>query len=138
VAFVHGKWISKHRKNFRTTIGGAEEKVASASAIKGVIGHLAKSYSMLGRKDNEKPAKEEAVLSYRDGYRNDLHDRGVREKRAKVMKEGKVLDLVDYLTARKNEVEGINKIVLLMDRAAVLYLWESWARGKECGELKEQ
>lgn len=23
-----------------------------------------------------------------------------------------------------------------MDRAAVLYLWESWARGKECGELE--
>jgi hypothetical protein len=90
VAFVHGEWIPSHRKNFRTIAGSGEEKVASASAIRGVIGHLAKSYSMMGRSDAENPAKTEAVQSYWDGYRNDLHNRGVREKRAKVMKESKV------------------------------------------------
>jgi hypothetical protein len=35
VAFVHGEWIPTHRKNFRTTAGAGEEKVASASAIRG-------------------------------------------------------------------------------------------------------
>lgn len=98
IAFVHGEWIPNHRKNFRTVVGPGEEKTASASATKGVIGHLAKTYTMMGRTDAENPAKEEAVLSYREGYRNNLHDKGVREKRAKVMKESKVLDLVDYLT----------------------------------------
>lgn len=117
-------------------MGKGETKVASASAIKGVISHLAKNYTMMGRKDMENPAKEESVLSYREGYRNDLHDRGVREKRAKVMKEGKVIDLVEYLGHEIEKAEKIGKVVLLMDRAAVLYLWESWARGKECGELE--
>lgn len=90
----------------------------------------------MGRKDAENPGKEECVLSYRDGYRNSLHDRGVREKRAKVMKEGKVLDLVKYLSRATAAATGIPKLVLLMDRAAMLYLWESWARGKECGKLE--
>jgi hypothetical protein len=138
VAFVHGEWIPNHRKNFRTTYGSGDEKVASASAIRGVIGHIAKSYSMMGRADSENPAKEETVQSYRDGYRNELHDRGVREKRAKVMKESKVTDLVEYLTRAIGAAEGIAKCVLMMDRAAVLYLWESWARGKECGELENR
>lgn len=84
VAFVHGKWIPNHRKKIRTTARKSEEKIASASAIKGVIGHLAKSYSMMGRPDSKNPAKEESVLSYRDGYRNDLHDRGVRENERKL------------------------------------------------------
>lgn len=101
IAFIHGEWIPSHWKNFRTTAGASEEKVASASAIKGVIGHLAKSYSMIGRKNTKNPAKEESVLSYRDGYRKDLHDRGVREKRAKIMKEGKVKDLIQHLEAQK-------------------------------------
>lgn len=52
------------------------------------------------------------------------------------MKEGKVNDLVEYLSREIAKAEKIGKIVLLMDRAAVLYLWESWARGKECGELE--
>jgi hypothetical protein len=136
VAFVHGEWIPNHPKNFRTTAGKSEEKIASASAIKGVIGHLAQSYSMLVRPDSKNHAKEESVLSYRDGYRNDLHDRGVREKQAKVMKEGKVNNLVKYLSQEIEKAEKIGKIVLLIDRASVLYLWESWARGKECGELE--
>jgi hypothetical protein len=89
VTFVHGEWIPNYTKNCRTTIGLAEEKVPSALAIKGIIGHLTKSYAMMGRKDAENPAKEESVTSYRDGYRNSLHDRGVREKRAKIMKEEK-------------------------------------------------
>jgi hypothetical protein len=61
VAFVHGDWIPRHKKNCRTTVGEAEEKIASAASIKGVIGHLAKSYSMMGRKDADNPAKEESV-----------------------------------------------------------------------------
>lgn len=94
---------------------------------------------MMGRKDAENPAKEEAVISYREGYRNDLHDNlGVREKRAKVMKESKVLDLVEYLNREIDGAKGIARCVLQMDRAAVLYLWESWARGKECGELEQR
>jgi integrase len=136
VAFVHGEWIPQHQKNFRTTLGEAGEKFASASAIKGVIGHLAKSYTMLGRQDGENPAKSEYITSYRDGYMNELHDRGVREKRARVMKESKVVDLIEYLNREVGKATGIGKLVLLMDRAAILYLWESWARGKECGELE--
>jgi integrase len=141
IAFVQGVWIPNHRKNFRTVVGPSEEKVASASAIKGVIGQLAKSYSMMGRKDDKNPAKEESVISYREGYRNNLHSRGVREKRAKVMqvmkvKESKVNDQVDYLGKQIELAKGIGKIVLLMDQATILYFWESWARGKECGELK--
>lgn len=99
VAFVQGEGIPNHRKNFRTTQAGSEEeKVASASAIKGVIGHVAKSYTIMGWKDAENPAKEKAVLSYREGHRNVLHDKGVREKLARAMKESKVLNLVEYLT----------------------------------------
>lgn len=135
LAFVHGRWIPAHRNRCRT-VGESGEKIPSAAAIKAVIQHIAKSYAMLGRSDAENPGKEEAVKNYREGYRNDLHARGVKEKHARVFKESKVTDLIAFLEAKLKSVEGIPRCVVLMDKAAVLYLWESWARGKECGELE--
>lgn len=135
VAFVHGWWLPGHRKNFRTVVGENGEKTASASAVKAVIGHVAKSYSMLGFRDDCNPGKSEAARSYRDGYRADLHERGVREKRAKIMPEAKVIGLIEYLNSSVQQATGIERCRLAMDRAIVLYLWETWARGKECGNV---
>jgi hypothetical protein len=44
---------------------------------------------------------------------------------------------VDYLTSKIDAAKGIDKCVLAMDRTAVLYLWETLARGKECGEIRQ-
>jgi hypothetical protein len=44
--------------------------------------------------------------------------------------------LVGYLENRIQCTEGIAKYVLMMDLAAVDYLWEAWARDKECGKLR--
>jgi integrase len=66
-----------------------------------------------------------------------LKANGVREKRAKVFKEEKVHGLVEYLEQQISQAIGLRRqFVLRMDLAAVDYLWESWARGKECGELR--
>jgi integrase len=91
---------------------------------------------MMGRTNEQTPAKQESVRSYCNGYRTWLPDNGVREKRARVFKEQKVTDLVAYLERRAEEACGIRRCVYKMDLAAVDYLWESWARGKECGELR--
>jgi integrase len=136
IAFVHGFWMNKHRDQCRTIAVG--ERVASASAVKGVVQHLAKSYSMLGYADGANPAKTEDVKNYRDGYRNQLHDRGVRERRAKVFGPGKVADLVSYLEQEIGKTSGIKQCLLIADLAIVHYLWETWSRGKECGELESQ
>jgi integrase len=136
ITFVQGHWLPKHKANCRTQMGSDGSKIASASAIKGVIQQLAKSYSMLGRKDVDNPAKQESVKNYCDGYQNWLRCNGVREKRAKVFNERKVDDLVSYLEQRIAVSMGLRKCLLLMDLAAIDYLWESWARGKECGELR--
>ncbi|GAQ88041.1 putative Phage_integrase [Klebsormidium nitens] len=136
VAFIQGWWLPNHEKNFRTVVEGENKKVASASAVKAVIGHVAKSYSMLGVADAVNPAKSEAVRSYREGYRNELHERGVREKRAKIMSESKVTQLVEHLNREVRSRKGISRCCAAMDRAAVLYLWETWARGKECGTVE--
>jgi integrase len=100
------------------------------------VQHLTKSYSIAGPKDEENFAKEESVRSYRKGYKRHLHLRGVRPKRAKVFKEDKVDDLVRYLERQVAETRGLRRCVNRMDLTAVLYLWESWCRGKECGELQ--
>jgi hypothetical protein len=91
IAFVQGWWVPAHIGRSRTRCNEGE-KVMSASSVKGVIQQLAKSYSILGRRDDENPAKQESVRSYCEGYRNHgyLHARGVRKKRAKVFKERKV------------------------------------------------
>lgn len=89
---------------------------------------------MKGRRDEENPAKQESVRSYCEGYRNRLHAEGVREKRAKVFKEGKVEDLIAHLERRIELSSGLTRCIQLMDLTAVTYLWESWCRGKECGE----
>jgi integrase len=134
IAFVQGSWLARHKSNCRTRFGPEGEK--TASAVKGVIEHLAKSYSMMGRRDDENPAKQESVKSYCEGYRNWLKENGVRERRAKVFKEDKVSSLTDYLEGQISRSIGLRRCVLIMDKAAVDYLWESWARGKECGELR--
>jgi integrase len=134
IAFVHGYWLAKHKDQCRTRVG--DEKVASASAVKGVIQHIAKSYSMLGYTDAMTLAKTESVKSYRDGYRNKLHDQGVVEQRAKVFQPSKVTDLVNYLEEKIVGESGIKRCCLLADLAIVHYLWETWSRGKECGELE--
>lgn len=135
VAFIQGWWLPGHEQNFRTRAADGG-KVASASAVKAVIGHVAKSFSVLGFKNESNPGKNEVVRSYREGYRADLRERGVRERRAKVMSEGKVKDLVEYLNKEVKRSSGLERCVAAMDRAIVLYLWETWARGKECGEIE--
>jgi integrase len=87
IAFVQGIWIPTHVEKCRTVVETEGEKVASASAIKGVTQHIAKSYNMLGFADGDNPAKQESVKSYCEGYRVTLKSKGVREKRAKVFKE---------------------------------------------------
>jgi hypothetical protein len=72
IAFVQGWWIPAHRDRSRTK-GNEGEKVMSASSVKGVIQQIAKSYSILGRRNDENPAKQESVRSYSEGYRNHLH-----------------------------------------------------------------
>jgi integrase len=91
---------------------------------------------MLGYADGQNPAKTEDVKKYRDGYRNRLHDLGVREHRAKVFGPGKVADLVGYLEREIEKTSGVKQCSLLTDLTVVHYLWETWSRGKECGELE--
>ncbi|GAQ85559.1 transcription factor [Klebsormidium nitens] len=135
LAFVQGFWLPRHLGACRT-FGSEGEKVASASAIKAVLSHLGKSFSMLGRSAGENPVHSESVRSYREGYRNWLHDLGVREKRAKVFAESKVNDLLRWLQDEVEKKSGLGKCCALTDLAIVNYLWESWSRGRECGELE--
>jgi hypothetical protein len=93
IAFVQGSWLATHKANCRTRLGEDGERVASTSAINGVIQHISKSYSMMGCRDESNPAKQESVRSYCEGYRNWLRNNGVRAKRAKVFREEKVSDL---------------------------------------------
>jgi hypothetical protein len=51
IAFVQGWWLPAHKANCRTRFGGDGEKIASASAVKGVIQRISKSYSMMGRRE---------------------------------------------------------------------------------------
>jgi hypothetical protein len=135
IAFVQGVWLPAHLSKCRTRPAIEGEIVASASAVKGVIQQLSKSYAMLGYQNIENPAKQESVKSYSEGYRFWLKEKGVREKRARVMKEDKVDALIKHLEDGISKSTGLKQCTLMMDLAAVDYLWESWARGKECGVL---
>lgn len=104
--------------------------------MKAVIQHVAKSFSMLGYADAKNPGKAESVKSYREGYQNELHDRGVKEQLTKLVEPSKVTDLIEYLERQVWQHEGIKKSVLLGDLAIVHYLWETWSWGKECGEVE--
>jgi integrase len=85
------------------------------------------------------PVKSEAVRSFKKGYRRMLHDLGVREKKAVVFKEGKLEDSVTFLAGEiAKQEEGIERCCSIMDLAAVMYLWEAWVRGKECGNLEKR
>jgi hypothetical protein len=42
-----------------------------------------------------------------------------------------------YLTSKIDAAEGIDKCVLAVDKTAVLYLYKTLARGRECGEIRQ-
>jgi hypothetical protein len=135
-AFIHSDWIPNHSRNCRTVLPQTEQPVASASAVRGVVKDLFKSYRLLQYEGVSNPARSELVKSYRDGYGNMLHHSGVKVNWAKVFNEAKLNSLVAYLTMRLGATEGMERCVLAMHRAAVLYLWETLARGKECGKVR--
>jgi integrase len=136
-AFIHLEWLPNHSGNCKTVLPQTGQPVASASAVRGVVKDISKSYTLLGFEGASNPARSKLVKSYRDGYGNLLHQQGVKVQRAKVFSEAKLNALVDYLTSKLAESEGMDKCLLAMDRAAVLYLWETLARGKECGAVRQ-
>jgi hypothetical protein len=77
-AFIVGDWIPRHSGNCRTVLPATGERVASTSAVKGVVKHLSKTYSLLGYDNAHNLAKAEVVKSFRDGYERDLHEEGVK------------------------------------------------------------
>lgn len=136
--FIEGYWRPKHEKNFKGTDAQTKERLPSSSAIKNVIQYLSTSFEMLGRTGLNNPAKAEVVRRYRDGHKRILYENGIKQKKAVVFEEEKFNQLVAHLNGEIGRSTGLARIKLMMDRAACCYLWESLARGKECGELKEQ
>ncbi|GAQ92604.1 putative Phage_integrase [Klebsormidium nitens] len=138
-AFVMGDWIPSHSAGCRTKLPGTGKTVPSASAVTHVVKDLSKSYSLLGYEGRNNPAKAEVVKSFRVGYEKLLHEQGVRVQRAKVFTEVKLDALLAHLARLLRESSpGLERCVLLSDQAAVLYLWETLARGKECGQLQRR
>jgi integrase len=137
LAFIRGFWIPRHLDSCRTVAANGAKVVATAT-VKQVLQHVSKSYDLIGQ-DRNNPAKSELVRAFKEGYRKMLHGLGVREKKAVVFKEGKVEDLIQSLRDKINAKRiGIERCRLIMDLAAVLYLWETWVRGKECGTLERR
>lgn len=135
-AFIVGDWIPKHSSGCRTKLPSTGQPVPSVSAVNSVVKHLSKSYSLLGYEGRSNPAKAEVVKAFRNGYEKALHEEGVKVQRAKDFTEAKLDALLAHLARSINGCPpGLEKCVLLTDQAVVLYLWESLARGKECGEL---
>jgi integrase len=136
-AFIVSEWIPKHSGGCRTKLPSTDQPVPSVSAVNSVVKHLSKSYTLLGYEGRSNPAKAEVVKAFRTGYKKALHEEGVKVQRAKVFTEAKLDALLAYLARAIGEsVPGLDRCVFLMDQAVVLYLWESLARGKECGELQ--
>lgn len=135
-AFVWTDWMPRHSQSCRTVLPATGARVASASAVKGVVKNLSKSYTLLGFEGRQNPAKAEIVKSFRDGYERMLHQEGVRVQRAKVFPVEKLDALLAHLREWIESLPvGLERCTAVMDQAAVLYLWESLARGKEVGEL---
>jgi hypothetical protein len=135
-AFIVGDWIPKHSSGCRTKLPSTGQPVPSVSAVNSVVKHLSKSYTLFGYEGRSNPAKAEVLKAFRTGYEKALHEEGVKVQRAKVFTEVKLDALLAHLArAIESCPPGLERCVLLTDQAVVLYLWESLARGKECGEL---
>jgi hypothetical protein len=135
-AFIMGDSIPKHSSGCRTKLPATGQPVPSVSAVNSVVKHLSKSYTLLGNEGRANPAKAEVVKAFRTGYKKALHEEGVKVQRAKVFTEVKLDALLAHLAQCIRECPpGMERCVLLTDQAVVLYLWETLARGKECGEL---
>jgi hypothetical protein len=87
---AHGRFPTTVETVRKSCLGTVSPWLASASAVKGVVKDLSKSYRLLGFEGASNPARSELVKSYQDGYRNMLHQEGVKVKRAKVFSEEKL------------------------------------------------
>jgi integrase len=136
-AFIVGEWIPNHSARCRTKLPATGQSVPSVLAVNSVVKHLSKSYTLMGYEGRTNPAKAEVVKAFRTGYEKALHEEGVKVQRAKVFTEEKLDALLAHLSRKLGEsAPGLERCVLLTDQAVVLYLWESLARDKECGELQ--
>jgi hypothetical protein len=135
LAFIRGRyWIPKHVDSCRTVAGATGTKVLSMATVKQTLQHVSKCYDMLGYEGRKNPVKSEVVRNFKGGYRRMLHDLGVREKKTVIFKKGKLKDLVAFITGEiDGMMQGLERCCAIMDLAAVLYLWEAWVQGKECG-----
>lgn len=139
LAFVRGYWIPRHLSSCRTVVEATGDKVVAMSTVKKVVDHLSRSYDMVGREGKDNPAKGEGVQAFKEGYRKMLHELGVKERKAIVFNEGKLEDLVAFAVSEVEKMkEGIERCCAIQDLAAILYLWEAWVRGKECGILQRK
>jgi integrase len=139
LAFIRGFWIPRHVDSCRTVAGATGSKVVALSTVKHALQDVSKCYDILGREGRDNPAKGESVRAFKEGYRRMLHDLGVREKKAVVFKEGKIEDVVAFLVKEIGKMSpGLERCCEIMDLAAILYLWEAWVRGKECGSLEKR
>lgn len=139
VAFIRGYWIPKHVEACQTVAGDSGSKVVSMATVKQTLQHISKCYEILGKEGSKNPVKSEAVRAFKAGYQQMLHELSVREKKAVVFKEGKLEDVVAFATEEIGKMaEGIDRCCAIMDLAAILYLWETWVRGKECGTLERR
>jgi hypothetical protein len=131
-----GDWIPKHSAGCRTKLPATGQPVSSVSAVNSVVKHMSKSYSLLSYDGRANLAKAEVVKAFRTGYEKALHEEGVKVQRANFFTEVKLDALLAYLARCIGECPpGVERCILLTDQAVVPYLWETLARGKECGEL---
>ncbi|GAQ91268.1 putative Phage_integrase [Klebsormidium nitens] len=122
---------------------GASGKMSAEQTQRFYDGALASFGKIAEKSVNEarrnNPAKAEVVKSFRVGYEKMLHEQGVKVQRAKVFTEAKLDALLAHLAQLiQDSSPGLERCVMLTDQAAVLYLWETLARGKECGQLQRR
>jgi hypothetical protein len=53
-----------------------------------------------------------------------------------VIKPEKVVELAIHIKRKIGKASGIHRCKLIAELAIVHYLWETWSRGNECGELE--
>lgn len=144
LAWLEKEFIPRHVAQCRTLLPDGS-KVCSASLISSVLSHLSTSFEeVIGRRGPYvaaqpsvgNPCDSPIISLYRKGYKKALVEQGVVELGAIPMTAGKVQQLVQGCRARAASSQD-SRIQLVYRRDALLwlYLWQSWQRGREAGQL---
>lgn len=142
LTFFEDSWHVTHVGRFIHPVTG--KAMASPGYLEGAVSSLATAFRELGISDDRNAALSRVVSNYVKGYERLMFELGYKVFGAVPLNRATLdefalymVDIIGTAQADASVSSVIRVAMLYRDLGSVLYMWETTARGKEAGQLRQ-